>query len=457
MTVTLAVTEEIWDELIGALESDVETAAFLLAGVADSKDELTLLGRGISWVPDEAYVERDERHMVISSAGFVPALKAAHDDSSVPVFVHTHPQGKPQPSDLDDIVDERLREPAQLRSGQTRYAHLIIGGTRISPRFTGRLYNEVGDILEISRVRIIGRRFQLLRAADQPEPEVDLDVFDRHVRAFGEDGQKLLAQLRVGVVGLGGTGSAVVEQLARLGIGHLLLIDDDVLTDKNLTRIHESARSDVDRRKTDVMVAAVERIALGTTVRALHGRATEEDIARELRQLDIVFGCTDDQAGRAKLARFAVWYLVPVIDMGFIIDTDENKRVRGLFGRVTTLLPGAACLLCRQHITAEGIRVDGLPEEERQRLAAEGYAPGLGDPDPSVGVYTTMTATFALNAMLERLFGYSPDAGGSTELIIRVDDLKLSRNSRPPTLQHFCGNKEKWGRGDTDQLLETTW
>ena len=141
------------------------------------------------------------------------------------------------------------------------------------------------------------------------------------------------------MVGLGGTGSAVVEQLARLGVKYLKLIDDDRVTDTNLTRIHESSRADVDEKKTTVAARAVRAIDLGAHVDPVEGRVTDEPTAQKLRQLDVIFACTDDEAGRAVLARLAIWYLIPTIDMGFIIDSDDNEVVDGLDGRITMLLP----------------------------------------------------------------------------------------------------------------------
>jgi molybdopterin/thiamine biosynthesis adenylyltransferase/proteasome lid subunit RPN8/RPN11 len=458
MTIALALREDTWAELVATLGDRRETAGFLLAGTTGREEaDLTLLGRELRWVREDSYLERTARRMSIASSGVMPALRAAHKDQAVVIFVHTHPGMAALPSRLDDEVDASLQGPARLRSRQPFYASLVVGGTPEHPHFTGRVYDAAGAVATIDRLRVVGRHLRILLPHGAGH---DLDissVFDRQVRAFGREGQRLLNQLRVGVVGLGGTGSAVCEQLARLGVKDITLVDDQQATDTNITRIHESRLSDVDERKTTIAARAVADIGLGTRVQVVDGRVTDEAVARQLRHLDVVFGCTDDQAGRAVLTRLAIWYLIPTIDMGFLITSNEAGGIEGLYGRVTLLQPEAACLLCRQHITPEGIRVDGLPSEERKRLAAEGYAPGLPDPDPAVGTYTTLTAMFALNMLLERLIGYGADAGASTELILRLHDLALSRNSRPSQERHFCGNPTKWGRGDVEPFLEKSW
>ena len=220
-------------------------------------------------------------------------------------------------------------------------------------------------------MRVVGEGFQIL--ASEPA-DVDEGIFDRQIRAFGREGQRVLRRLRAGVVGAGGTGSAVFEQLVRLGVGEITVVDDDVLTASNMTRIHESGESDVGEPKVEVAGRAAMRIGLGTRVRALNGRITQLELARALRECDVVFGCTDDNRGRAILSRLAYWYLIPILDTAFLVDT-AGGSVRGLFARLTTLLPGTACLFCRDRIDQAQLGAEALPLDERQRLAAEGYVP----------------------------------------------------------------------------------
>ena len=71
--------------------------------------------------------------------------------------------------------------------------------------------------------------------------------------------------VRVGVVGAGGTGSAVIEQLARLGVGELVIFDDDTIDETNLTRIHGATVADVGRAKAELAAwsAALKVTQLG--------------------------------------------------------------------------------------------------------------------------------------------------------------------------------------------------
>jgi molybdopterin/thiamine biosynthesis adenylyltransferase len=448
---TIVFTDDLWRDVTAKLELEPETAGVIVAGIAADPDEQTLFARSIEWVPDACYLRREHDILEIASAGFVPALKQAAEDRATALFLHTHPGASPQPSKRDDGVDAALTPVFRLRTGQSLYGSVILGGDPDSPRFSGRVFD--GEREEsITRLRVVGPRLHLLTSDDRNE---EAAVFDRQIRAFGSAGQRVLRGLHAGVVGLGGTGSAVFEQLVRLGVGRITAIDDDIITISNVTRIHESGAADVNASKVDLAAKAAERIGLGTNVNTVFGRITDESVAKALRHCDVVFGCTDDNRGRAILSRMAYWYLLPVIDTAFLVDVDDGD-VRGLFGRVTTVVPGVPCLMCRRRIDPAALQAEALPSDERERLAAEGYVPGLGEPDPSVGAFTTLAAMYGIIELLQRIFGFGRQPPPS-ELLLRVHDREISTTSANPAPHHYCADRAKWGRGDMDPFLEQLW
>ena len=231
-------------------------------------------------------------------------------------------------------------------------------------------------------------------------------VFDRSVRAFGPDIQNVIGDLRIAVVGVGGTGSAVAEQLVRLGVRHLLLIDNDTLSKSNVTRVYGSTPQEVGQPKVDVLRRHLTRLAPDLTCTTIKGMVTQKSIAMALQATDIVFGCTDDNAGRLVLSRLATYLLTPVIDVGVLLSSDRAGVLVGIDGRVTTLTPGAACLVCRNRIDMARAAAEMRTPEERKRLADEGYAPALGQVEPAVIAFTTAVAAAAINEM----WGACPDA-----------------------------------------------
>lgn len=457
MTTVLALTRTDFEALRNALDANVETAFFGDVGLALDTDRSLFLLRDLREVPQDAYVERGPKRLVIDSKGFVPAISGALKSGRVPCFVHSHPRGEPEHSSLDDRVDVSLAEFVRSRSGEAiPYVSVVVGGTSAEPRLRARVVNEDNNFSAIDLIRIVGDGLTVLDAAANSSPS-DWSFFDRQVRAFGAEGQRLLANLRIGVVGVGGTGSAVAEQLTRLGVGELLIADDDVVTDSNVSRIYGSSVSDVGAPKVQVVAQHLQSIGLATRIHAVVGRVTTPGVAKQFRTCDVVFGCTDDQWGRSILARLAFWYLLPVLDTGVVVRS-EGGRVQEVIGRVTTVMPGSACLLCRGRIQPEAIAAEGLTPEERTRRQAEGYVPELGNRDPAVVTYTSLVASLATSELLNLLLTSGGGARTGTELLIRIDGRSIRGNVVPPRPRHFCDvSAGKWATGDADPFLDQLW
>jgi molybdopterin/thiamine biosynthesis adenylyltransferase/proteasome lid subunit RPN8/RPN11 len=453
--VKLAMSEAVWEQLLVMLEKPVESAAVLLAGQAGSERELTLTVNRLVPVPEEAYLLRSARELLIASSGWMPALRSAADGGWLALFVHTHPRGSAAPSPLDEEVDAALAPSFRTRLGRDSYASVIIGGTREVPTFTGRLLRDSDDPLPILSLRSAGQRLRVQPSEDAPGDSPPPEIFDRQVLAFGVAGQRLLRSLHVGVVGAGGTGSAVLEQLTRLGIGALTMVDDDVLTDTNVTRIHGSRLGQVGIAKVKLAHEELEAIGFGTELHAVDGTLGRREVMERLRSCDLVFGCTDDHAGRAVLSRLAYWYLIPVIDMGVLITSSEG-RVNGIFARVTTATPGEPCLLCRGEFDPMRAREEQYSDSEREALRREGYAQGLQDRDPAVVAYTTMVASQAVSDMLARLFGFGMQPVPA-KLLLDLDQRRIRRLGGTSRDGCYCASPERWGRADTATPLGMTW
>lgn len=453
VTYKLALAEQVWTELTRLLALEEETAGVLTVRVASGSEVTTFLGRALNLVPEDSYLLRERYRLSIASTGYVPALGRAEQDGAVAIFLHTHPGGDPAHSPLDDQVDEQLRDLSMRRTRQPFFVSLVLGGTPDNPSFAARVYTaDEPTWTPLDALRVVGDRLRVV-SATRKDGQSDAQ-FDRQVRAFGRLGQELLSRLHVGVVGAGGTGSAVCEQLIRLGIGRITLIDDDVIEESNLTRIHEARRSDLGSPKVQLFANAANEIA-GALIDPIQSRLRSESVARALTSCDIVFGCTDDVVGRGILSRLAYWYLIPIIDMGFVIDAREGK-IHGLYGRVTSVLPGTPCLLCRGRITAQELYYESLSANERVERAREGYAPGLGEPAPSVVTYTTLVGSLAVAELLNRLFGLDSGTPPS-ELLVRVHDRAISRTAGEGQPGHYCTDVSVWGLGDQQPMLGQLW
>lgn len=458
MTSTLVVPDHLARRLRELSKQDVETGGVMLARlVRTPQDGLRLLARKLLEVPDDAYERREAQQLLIRSEGYVPALARAEAAGCVPVWFHTHPGNgsNPAPSRHDLGVDRSLSDLFRLRADSPFYGALIIASTDEAITFTGTL--DDGDtISKIDRLWIVGPRLALSQAADADTDQVS-ELYDRNIRAFGGPVQRVLGDLRVTIVGCGGTGSAVAEQSVRLGVRDLQLIDPDVLSESNVTRVYGSRLKDVGRPKVGVLADHLTEIMPSVEVRSVQSMITIEETAKLMLDADVVFGCTDDNAGRMVLSRLATYFAVPVIDCGVLLTSDSEHRLDGIHGRVTVLHPGQACLVCRGRVDLARARSEILAPEERSRLVDQGYAPALPGVEPAVVAFTTAVAAAATAELIERLTHYGVEPVPS-EVLLRLHDREMSTNNQGPLDRHYCHESAgKIGLGMTVPFLEQTW
>jgi molybdopterin/thiamine biosynthesis adenylyltransferase len=265
--------------------------------------------------------------------------------------------------------------------------------------------------------------------------------------------------LRIGIVGNGGTGSAVAEQLIRLGVGRLFLFEGQTLDASNVTRVYGSRLADVDQPKVQIIERLAKEIGFGTEVTLFPKHITSSETAKALRDCDVIFGCTDDVWGRSILSKLAIDYYIPIFDMGVKIDS-KGGSIISVQGRVTTLLPGAACLSCRGRITAEGVRtqvIESCNPEQAEELRRQHYAPELQGNAPAVIAFTSAVASTAISELLHRLTGFMGPERVSSEVIHFFDQTRMRANHLTPSSDCYCGDRQRWGLGDQQPFLGMLW
>jgi molybdopterin/thiamine biosynthesis adenylyltransferase len=454
----LTLTEDLASEINAMLELDIETGAVLLARpIVGAEGDVRLLAFDFIEVPDEAYERRDGFSLQISSNGFVPALRQAEAAQAVPIWFHTHPGqlSSPQMSDHDLAVNSGISELFRLRANSAYYGALVVSRGQSGFTFDG-LIDDGKSQIAIDRIIVIGDRLRVTWRFDDLAFSPTA-LFDRNVRAFGGDVQRSISDLRIAVVGCGGTGSSVAEQLVRLGARRIDLYDPDQLTASNVTRVYGSTLRQVDDYKVDVVAANLLRIAPDLVLTRSTLAITDELAARRLADADVVFGCTDDNAGRLILSRIPTFLLTLVIDCGVLLSSGENGELTGIDGRVTLIRPGAACLICRGRIDLQRAAAERMSAEEHEARVREGYAPALAGVEPAVVTYTTIVAATAVSELIEKLVGYGPDPS-PTEILLRLHEREISTTRAAPKPGHYCANQAKLALGVSPKsFLELTW
>lgn len=465
MRYTLTFLEEQFDRLRAGLtdQDGHEKAAYLYCGLTVTALEKKLTVNEVQIVDQVDIADSSPTHVSVRSVSFIKALSKADRENKSLILVHSHPNGFLGFSLQDDREEKDFFRTAYIRAPNGLHGSMILSDLA-DPRLVGRLWFDSGNPIMMNRIRVVGKRFRIFDHNHQTSA-IEVPIWsDRQVKAFGKEVQKWLNKLHIGIVGAGGTGSAISEQLIRLGVSKLTVIDDQSLEDTNVTRLYGSRLSDVGRLKVDLIKRLADDIGFGTEVIPIKGSVCEENTAKSLRDCDIIFCCTDDANGRMILNRLAIWHLIPVIDMGIAIDS-VNGVIKDITGRVTILIPSNACLLCRggskfqEQLSAEALK-RSRPEEYKQRVK-EKYASELSETDPSIIMFTTDIASRAMIIFLQMLTGFMGAEWTATETLERYHEtdieLRMGKNSRKGRTGCFCMDKSKFGIGDGTRFLGRMW
>ncbi len=313
-----------------------------------------------------------------------------------------------------------------------------------------------GCIRPINTILISGSDIILWSNATQDTENFETERTRRFEQSFGSKTFSILSMLKVGVIGVSGTGSPVAEMLYRLGVGELVLVDDDRIEIKNIGRIFNSAMQDAldSRYKVDVLAASFAAHGLPTQVRAMASTTRDPFVIRELAQCDVVFGCMDSESGRALLNRLSTFYLVPYFDLGVNLKADGQGGISVVCGAVHYLKPDGSSLLSRKAIWLENIEAEDLkranPEMYRQQRE-EKYIKGVQEDRPAVITVNTMVAATALNDFLARIhpYRYNPNSSvGCIRMDLREPEFHLEPDGNPDA------QLSRWaGYGDMNPLL----
>lgn len=154
--------------------------------------------------------------------------------------------------------------------------------------------------------------------------------YQRNLGTVGWDGQARLLSSCAAVVGCGGLGGWIVEGLARMGVGRLVLVDGDRFTEDNLNRQLGCLEDDLGRLKVNVLAERLRRVNSATEL-ILHAMLlTADNAAGLLKGAQVVVDALDNVPSRLDLQAAAESMDVPLV----------HGAVGGHMGQVMTIWPG---------------------------------------------------------------------------------------------------------------------
>jgi len=428
-----------------------EHAAILLAGRASVADNPTLLVREVHLLDTDEFPPGRYGYRQLAAAALARLGSRANDEGLALISCHSHPgSGDRTGLSRDDLAGHRRVFPHLL--------DIVAGGAPVGGIAFGEV-SAAGEIWidrvhrhELDRIDVIGESHLRLRDRPPADASTPDPRFDRQARMFGAAGQELLADMTVAVIGLGGGGSIVNEQLCHLGVGRIIGVDFDRVEHHNLSRIVGAVPRDARRRRKKVKVAArlARRIDPSIGFEAIDGDIADPEIAELVSGSDFIFLCTDTISSRLVANAIAQAYLIPMVQIGAKVDR-PNDRISSVYVAVRPSFPRHGCLDCAGMIDQVALQKEAATEEER---VAQNYLNLPDVVDPSVVTLNGVAASAATNLMLM----YAVGMGQPGHLAHRLFDARsgcwLALEPRHDSACLWCGpeSTSRFARGDAAHL-----
>ncbi|MCE4620007.1 MAG: HesA/MoeB/ThiF family protein [Desulfurococcales archaeon] len=191
--------------------------------------------------------------------------------------------------------------------------------------------------------------------------------YSRQLSLLGVEGQNRLDSSRVAVVGLGGLGSIVSQYLVAAGVGHVKIIDGDVVEPSNLNRQVLYDEESIGLPKAYVAAWKLRSLNSCTRVEPVYAWVREDNVESIIGDVDLIVDCLDNWETRLILSRYARSRRIPLI----------HGAVESYYGQLYFYIPGeSACLECIA-----------------PRASRKGGVSVIG---PSVGVVASLEASLAI-------------------------------------------------------------
>lgn len=449
-----------------------EHGAVITAGIAETASGTRLLARdvflaedGKDFVPGTVGYRAFAPEFIVEKAGYCA------DQGLCYLTVHCH-GGR----------DSVALSPTDLASHERGYPALLeitngmpVGGLVFAENVVaGDIWTEKGRFV-LDHMTIVGRSIRNWYPRVTADPIRVDTIYDRQTRIYGDVGQKILSNLKVGIIGLGGGGSLINEWCARLGVGEIVAIDFDKIEPTNVPRVvgstHWDAKSFLVKQKNSLLRAIgtflakrklhiAERVAKKANpsikYRAIHGDIVDEHTAKALADMDFIFLCTDNMQSRLVFNAIVHQYLIPGIQVGVHIHVVDKKT--GEIGDITAntrlVSPhsGGGCLLCSGDISRAQLQEETLTKDELRR---QRYVDDEMVHDPSVITLNVLSAAQAANDLMMIFTGLYTEAADMGHQMHFVRD-RFSFTMKP-ALNERCtecgsGNMSRKARGDTTRL-----
>lgn len=245
----------------------------------------------------------------------------------------------------------------------------------------------------------------------------------------------------------------VVQDLVRMGVGKLLLIDSDRFEETNLSRVVTAIFRDVARTppKTDLAARYAKIVNPSVRCEVIDGDVAFEDVADKLVDCDFIFLCADTMRARLVVNAIVNQHLIPAVQVGSkIFLAKEGGKLEQFYSIVRHMRPGCGCLVCNELISGYRLAIE---EKSNTDWRAQNY--GTETPNPSVITLNGIGASRATHDFLMDFVGTDvirPTAGYYMYDVFKGTWLKTNPRHDKNCSECSGDAESRFARGDTLRL-----
>ena len=223
-----------------------------------------------------------------------------------------------------------------------------------------------------NKKKVLGKEVEIAALEKGVVPE----RYQRNMGTVGIEGQIKLLRSKVVIAGAGGLGGTVVELLARMGVGHLVVVDGESFEDSNINRHLLCHEKNLRQNKSQAAVERVGQINSGVEVTAISRHVTEENATQLIKGANVIVDALGEIGARFILERAAKMEGIPLV----------HGAIAGFYGQITTILPEDEGL----------IRIYG----SREKAPRVGSETDLGTPPTTASIVASFQAQEVIKVLL---------------------------------------------------------
>ena len=208
------------------------------------------------------------------------------------------------------------------------------------------------------------------------------EIASRQMSIVTRSEQERFKDAKITVIGCGGIGGETIEMLARMGIGELVLVDEDAFDLSNLNRQTLASLKDLGLSKSAVAADKVRLINPYVKVTAFHEHVDGDNIDIIIGDSDIVIDALDNVLTRVIVSRKALEKDIPYI----------HGAIHGTLGQITVFLPNSDKTYEEMfNLPSQGKELDGETIEALKNVTS-GVPPVIGPTPNPIGCLEAMEA-----------------------------------------------------------------